>query len=148
MKKNMKGSKMTLFRTIENDEFVYWESLGVLQFLLVNWFFLMAYTHLNHNKGTPVIIIGILLNSILSILVLNYNKYAFIVLTFFLGLISFAIIHDKISNILSIIYIIVFIISNFVYLLNRWCHPKVNKGKPCGKYAEKEAIKKFIKEVK
>jgi uncharacterized membrane protein len=46
----------------------------------------------------------------------------------------------------ALLFFLLIFIPNVIYLINRWCHPKVNKGKPCGKYAEMEALEKFKKE--
>jgi len=75
------------------------------------------------------------------------NKYAFSILIFLIGFILFVSFSDK-SVGLAIIVITIFSLSNIIYIVNRWCHPKVNKGKLCGKYAEEEVIKKFIEDMK
>jgi len=54
----------------------------------------------------------VLVNSILCILILMYNKYAFLIAT--------------IISLNPLLWII-----NGIYLKNRWCHPKVNNGQEC-----------------
>jgi len=54
----------------------------------------------------------VIVNSILCILMLQFNKYAFLIAT--------------VISLNPLIWII-----NGIYLKNRWCHPKVNNGQEC-----------------
>ena len=67
-------------------------------------------------SGAEVILIFIIINSILMVLILKYNKYAFLIAT--------------ILSLNPLLWII-----NGIYLKNRWCHPKVNHGIACGQFA-------------
>lgn len=63
------------------------------------------------------------------ILILKFNKYAFLIAT--------------VLSLNPLLWII-----NGIYLKNCWCHPKVNKDKSCGQYAEKEVLNKFKENMK
>jgi hypothetical protein len=91
-------------------QFGWWEAWAWLGLTLGNL------TIFGQLLGAPEIaFIFVLINSILMILILRYNKYAFLTAT----ILSFN----------PLLWII-----NGIYLKNRWCHPKVNKNIACGQY--------------
>jgi hypothetical protein len=68
---------------------------------------------LNQLKDMPEIaLVFVLINTILMILILRFNKYAFLIAT--------------ILSINPLLWII-----NGIYLKNRWCNPKVNNDEKC-----------------
>ena len=128
---------MTIFRTVSENEFVWWKVFGWLGLIvgdlgiLENMIKFIQLSLGDDVKRRIYIVFGVLflVNSILMILVLKFNKWAFFIAT----ILSFN----------PLLWII-----NGIYLKNRWCHPKVNKGKTCGKYAEEEVLNKFKENMK
>jgi uncharacterized membrane protein YvbJ len=87
--------------------FQWWSIWAWLGLILGN---LMTFGQL---KDMPELaLIFVIINTILMIFILKFNKYAFLIAT--------------ILSINPLLWII-----NGVYLKNRWCHPKVNNGKEC-----------------
>jgi len=127
---------MKIFRTVGEDDFKWWEAFGWLVFFINLLFIiigLLAFANTGET-GAFELIIPAGAGIIIGILILKYNKYAFL----------FATIIGSIPLlwIMPLLWII-----NGIYLLNRWCHPKVNKGKPCGKYLENKVLEKFKERV-
>ena len=122
---------MKIFRTVSDNEFVWWKVFGWLGLFFD--FLALIRTMINSEylpeNAKLFIYFLILLNFILMFLILEFNKWAFLIAT----ILSFN----------PLLWII-----NGIYLKNRWCHPKVNKGKPCGKYAEEEVLNKFKESMK
>lgn len=87
--------------------FTWWTLWAWLGLTLGN---LMVFAELKDAVEIAFIIVAI--NSVLCVLMLQFNKYAFLIAT--------------IISINPLIWII-----NGIYLKNRWCHPKVNNGKEC-----------------
>lgn len=71
---------------------------------------LMVFAQLEGMLEAAIIIA--IINTILCILMLQFNKYAFLIAT--------------IISINPLLWIV-----NGIYLKNRWCHPKVNNGQEC-----------------
>jgi uncharacterized tellurite resistance protein B-like protein len=70
---------------------------------------------------------------------IKFNKYAFAFLIIYLGFLLILFFYnskDEIDKIVNISLLLI-LIANAIYLKNRWCHPKVNKGNPCKEYSEK-----------
>lgn len=85
----------------EKTEFGWWRFYGWMNLLIAPLYLL-----LNLKLGLLGLFI-VLLNTILMVLVLKYNKYAFLLST--------------ISSLNPLLWII-----NGIYLKNRWNHPKLN----------------------
>jgi len=92
---------------VNQYKFGWWETWAWLGLTLGN---LMTFGQLV--GAIEFALVFILINSVLMILILKYNKYAFLVAT----ILSFN----------PLLWII-----NGIYLKNRWCHPKVNHGIAC-----------------
>lgn len=87
--------------------FQWWSVWAWLGITLGN---LMTFSQL---KDMPeVALIFVLINTVLMIFILRFNKYAFLIAT--------------ILSINPLLWII-----NGIYLKNRWCDPKVNNGMRC-----------------
>jgi hypothetical protein len=93
----------------ESDElgFGWWTTWAWLGLTIGN---IMIFTNLESNEGLALFLAGI--QTLLMILILRYNKYAFLIAT--------------VLSINPILWVI-----NGIYLKNRWCNPKVNNGKAC-----------------
>jgi len=121
---------MKIFKTVSEDEFSWWKVFGILQIVGAVFVFLRGLIenqNYNESLGGIFLLIGII-QLFFAILILKYNKYAFLIAT--------------ILSINPLLWII-----NGIYLANRWCHPKVNNGVSCGKYLEQEALNKFREEA-
>ena len=85
--------------------FVWWK---IWAWIGLTWGNLSILALLGEAKGLAIVLI--IINTILMILTLRFNKYAFLI-----------------GTIISIAPL--FWIVNGIYLKNRWNHPKVNNGK-------------------
>lgn len=126
---------MKIFRTVKDNEFMWWKVYGWLGLILGNLYIIGTFsqTSVGDMGGMPpealfLMLFLITINIILNIMILRFNKYAFLIAT--------------ILSLNPLCWII-----NGIYLANRWCHPKVNKGKACGKYLEKKTIENFKKSI-
>lgn len=93
-------------RSDESDArigFIWWKIWAWLGLIIGNLY--AAITLLQETPGFAILLIGV--NTILMIMVLNFNKYAFLVAT--------------ILSLNPLLWIV-----NGIYLKNRWDHPKVN----------------------
>jgi len=94
-----------------NIGFLWWQITGWLNLTFGNLYILLNSQNLPLTLTTIVTLtISILIQTILSIFILRYNKYVFLLVT--------------ILSLNPIIWII-----NGIYLKNRWNHPKVNKSR-------------------
>ena len=90
--------------------FTWWNVWAWLGLILGNLMILAAFADIPNAMG---MVWGfIIVNTILNILILRYNKYAFLIAT--------------ILSLNPLYWII-----NGIYLKNRWCDPKVNNGVRC-----------------
>ena len=121
---------MKIFGTVGEKDFVWWHIWGILGLTVGN----LQVLRIAIAPYDGALVIGgiiFLINTLLFYNVLTYSKFAFLITTILAGPIAWII--------------------NGIYLINRWCHPKLNGGKPCGKYLqaeiEKETVEKFKENV-
>lgn len=96
-----------IVKPLEKKDYLWWDAWPWLGISFSNVYMLDVF---NGNEKWALILIGI--NTVLMIFVWMYNKYAFLIAT--------------ILSLNPLLWII-----NGIYLKNRWCHPKVNKGNGC-----------------
>ena len=162
-----------ILNILHHDGFRWWKLVGVLHLLIGNAFIIIIFAHIIISAPIPYadqinehkdilsnrfilslillpFMIGLMsINSWIGNEILKFNKYMFlldIVLLLTIPYILISVSEGSFFDDDSLPFLF-FIVFFGVYLYNKWCHPKVNKGKPCGKYLEKEVLKKFKERV-
>jgi len=140
---------MKIFSTVGINDFKWWKIWGIFVIVIglagsvsVIIFF---YPYHNNDWINLSIFISILL---LGIGIMRYSRICFLISAIITPIIVIpflGLVNKEDNFIFGILFLWIY---NIVYMINRWCHPKVNKGKLCGKYLkEKQILENFRKGV-